>query len=118
MGCETGSAPLPTLGGDAAVADASGDWDDVDAAVTHAVGEVDLAVVERLATTPDRAEYRLLSVRDEPGVLTIERRPDRPNLLLEARVGRWGNPGVERGLIEALRKRLAQLRGVETAPLK
>ncbi|MBM4108340.1 MAG: hypothetical protein FJ255_05935 [Phycisphaerae bacterium] len=116
VGCGSAPGPGPVLGGDPFVATAAGDWEDVDAAVSLAVGEAEVAVVERLAPAPGRIEFRLLSAGEEPGLLVVERRGD--GLSLEARVGRWGRPETERRLIERVARRLARLRGVEAAPAR
>lgn len=98
------------------LAQARGDWDDLDAAVSLAARHAELTVVERLQHDPDRVEYRLLTHREEPGELIAQRRDG--VIHLHARIGRWGRPELERQLLDHLRRRLAQLQGVDAAPAR
>lgn len=121
-GCSSSPSPASTepnpFVGPATTGPASGDWDDARAAAAAAVPAVELAIVHVEEPTPDRLIFELLSARDEPGELVIERRPGSGELDVRARVGRFGDPRRERALVEAVRRRLGQLRGVDVAPLE
>jgi hypothetical protein len=111
------SSHLPLHGGGTTRA-APGDWDDVQAAVAVAAPAIEFAVVHVQSPTPDRTAFELLSARDEPGVLIVERGPGPGELSIRAQIGRFGDPARERALVEAVRRRLGQLRGVDAAPLE
>lgn len=100
------------------------DWNDLDAAADVAVGRAELAIVRTTCPDPCTRRYELTSVRGEPGTLTITRPApcDGPGesipLTIEAAVGRFGDPQRERTLLSAFTSRLADLHGVEFAPIR
>lgn len=114
--CQVAPLPGPTLRGEPTLTQARGDWDDLDAAVSLATQRTELAVLERLPHGPDRVEYRLLTPREEPGELIAQRRDG--VIHLHVRIGRWGRPELERRFLDHLRRRLAQLQGVDAAPAR
>lgn len=95
---------------------ALGDWNDVEAAAEVAVRIIE-AVVERVEVLPGRTTFELVTATDEPGALVAERGVG-DQIGLSARVGRFGDRRREERLLEAMRARLAQLHGVNTAPLR
>lgn len=104
----------------------TGDWDDIDAAVRVGVDRNEWAIVRRVRINQWSVGWEVMNVRGEPGWLLIERnhgRPEgaegaRPEIEITARLGRFGLPEQERGLADAIRTRLRQLRGVEAAPIR
>jgi hypothetical protein len=97
------------------------DWDDVDAAVEVALHHVQMAK-DHEEVSPDELErrYYLVTITDEPALLTLRRKDieDGPQMImLEASVGRFGDPGREAGLVRAVRHRLKALAGVTHAPV-
>ena len=100
------------------------DWNDLDAAADVAVGRAQLAIVSTMSPDPCTRRYELTTVRGEPGALTITRPPpcEGPGesipLTIEAAIGRFGDPERERTLLSAFTSRLADLHGVEFAPVR
>ncbi len=93
-----------------------GDWNDVEAAAEVAVRSIEAALVHA-EVLPGRTSFELVTATDEPGTLVAV--PGVGDQIgLWARVGRFGDRGREGRLLEAMRARLAQLHGVETAPLR
>jgi hypothetical protein len=105
-----------------------GDWDDLDAAVEVAASKVEMSVLSSTDPSSNPRVFRLVTVTDEPGRLTVRRSPPTrppgasppaPELFqVEASVGRFGDPQREQALIDAFRRRLEALAGVDFAPLK
>lgn len=103
----------------------SADWDDVDAAVGVAVGAAEAAVTGARTNGPDERVYYLRTVADEPGILVVSRSPEPAgaagsapsNITLRTSIGRFGNPDRERRLLEAVARRLTDLRGRQYSPL-
>lgn len=107
-----------------------GDWDDIPAAVDVAVGKCEMAVVRGPdKSAPDYGavqQYELRTVTDEPARLIIRRRAADNGrgetgavpLEIDAIVGRFGDAARERRLIDAVRRRLSQLVGVDFAPIR
>ncbi len=123
-GCagQGGGAPPRTLPG-AVATEVSGDWDDIEAAVTGALGQSELVGVRLDRSDPARLVYTLRTSRDEPAVLAIARldapgSPDPVRLGLACSVGRFGDAAREREFLGLVTARLEQLRGVEVAPLE
>ncbi|MEM9373143.1 MAG: hypothetical protein AAGA55_05820 [Planctomycetota bacterium] len=95
-------------------------WGPIDRAIEEgAIGfgvvatRIDAADPERI---PYERSFRLLAPRDRPGMLTIERGPDdglfepgTREILLTARIGRFGDPDLESAVIEAITRRLRAL---------
>lgn len=103
--------------------EAVADWNDVEAAVTAALGRTDLVMVRVERPADDRVEFSLWSARDEPGQLVVTRGPrtegdEAVPLELVCTVGRFGDPSREAELLALVVHRLGQLKGVEVAPLK
>ena len=101
-----------------------GDWDDIDAAVIVAARETEMAV-ERQAAGRDENRWTRFYLRtstDEPVELTMTRLERGPrgleNIEARAKVGRFENAKREAQLIEAVRRRVKDLAGVEHAPVR
>ncbi len=105
------------------------DWDDVPAAVAVGLGQRSLTVVD--ATGPSRGDphgeyrYELIDQEDRPGVLAARRRAGASSadagpvgIELSAKLGRFGDAAEERSLLNAVRNRLADLTGVDVAPIR
>lgn len=102
---------------------AVGDWDDVDAAVRTALRDCQLAREARRAFREEEGgdetllEYDLLTVRGDSGLLRVRRLGD-GSLGLQCRIGVLGSAEAERCVIEHLTARLADLHGVDYAPIR
>lgn len=122
-GC--GSGPGGSGGGlraDAQRRMASGDWDDVSAAVAVSLSVAELVLVSTEDPEPTRRVFHLRSSRDEPAELVVERlspvgAPDPVELRLSCTVGRFGDAARERAVLGRVAERLGQLRGVEVSPI-
>lgn len=99
------------------MAKAEGDWDDTDASVSVGVEAIEAALTSVHQPAPGRREYRLKRVNGEVGLLVIER-GEGDVLNLTASIGPLGDPERERKLVQAVRRRLDQLHGVEFAPVR
>lgn len=118
----------PLLHGSAQVGASVGDWDDVDNAVSVAANKTEMAVVESRGEDGAVREYDLLTAADEPARVRVRRigaaaraagAPASPGeFQVEANVGRFGNPAVERALIDHITARLHDLTGVDYAPVR
>lgn len=95
---------------------ALGDLDDVGASAEIAVHSIEAVVVRTEAST-GRQRLELLTATDEPGEL-VATAGGGERIELSAKVGRFGDRRREERLLEAMRHRLAQLHGVDTAPVK
>jgi hypothetical protein len=95
---------------------ATGDWDDVDAAVDAGVSAAEVAKVD-VRSSPDLSTrtYQLRTITDEPAWL-IAQRAGTGRVSLGARVGRFGDPERESRLLRAVSERLNALYGVDWAP--
>lgn len=98
-----------------------GDWSDVEAAVDVSVTRAEVAVT---ATTfeASRMKFVLVTATDELGELVALREDASGNgenvpIRLEAHFGRFGDAPREVRLLEAVAKRLEQLRGRDVAPI-
>lgn len=122
------SALVATVGcaarGGAASAEASpatitarGDWDDIEASAIVAASRCEMAVLIIMPRDDDRVIVDLVTVRDEPARVVASRRPE-GMIELECRVGRFGDPARERELLRAMARRLGDLAGRNTAPLR
>lgn len=101
--------------------EASGDWDDVDASVRVAAKAAEVAVVAREEVGEGEIVYTLRTITDEPGRLRVLRSKEGSaagGLMLSARIGRFGDEAAEEKLLTAVRSRLADLQGVDVAPLR
>jgi hypothetical protein len=100
-----------------------GDWNDVRPAVAVSVDKIETAI---LSSTSADEEYRfkLETIAAEPGWLTA--RPEGADpasgkpipIRLTASIGHFGSPERERQLLEATRKRLEDLAGVDYRPIR
>ncbi len=101
------------------------DWNDLEAAAEVAVPHVEMAVLE-IQPSPQRVRFELLTATDEPGELIATRAEpatdydpgEQIEITLTARIGRFGDAAHEVLLLDAMRTRLLQLKGVATAPLQ
>lgn len=118
---EFAAALLPA----ASVRQVSADWLDLDASVGYAVGMVEMAVVSQNDPSLEPRVFLVRTIRDEPGRLEVARvdtevaaKSPRPvDLTMRCSIGRFGHPARERALLDAVAKRLAELRAVDYAPL-
>ncbi len=137
QGCETVGGTGAVLSGVPRVESAAGDWDDVDNAVFIAAGKGEMAIEQSVQESPDARVYYLLTATDEPARVSVRRIGARRSearepcsliglpassgaeqFQVEAAVGRFGNPTVERALIESIRERIHDLAGVDYAPVR
>jgi hypothetical protein len=98
------------------------DWNDVEAAVLVSTEPIEAAILEQ-RETPSRWEFDLVTVAAEPASLVAERATgDGPGeavmIQLTARVSDFGDPARERILLERVRGRLLDLKGVDVRPLR
>ena len=98
-----------------------GDWHDVDASVHVGASEVEMAIIGREELDPDAVLYTLVTVRDQPVSLRVERpraaaHPD--EMRMTCVVGRFGNAAAEQALIARVRQRLRDLSGKDYAPIR
>lgn len=111
---------------------ATGDWDDVRAAVEAGARAAEMAVVSSNESTDGRTKtYQLVTVTDEPARVVAHVRGGAGMsggkawgaaggagpIEISASVGRFGDVQRERKLLKAIRQRLEQLSGVDSAPL-
>lgn len=75
-------------------------WREVDAAVIDACIAHEVVATARAPDRLDRRSYDLLAPRDRPGLLTLTRTPS--GLVAEVRVGRFGDPELERSLLDSI----------------
>ncbi len=97
------------------------DWNDTDAAVDLAASNSEMAVVSMGTNDTGERVYVLRTIRDEPAWLTLRRTRDAEQsapLEITARVGRFGDSGQEYRLLRELRRRLTDLHGVATSPIR
>lgn len=115
------------------------DWTDVVPAAIVAASQVEMAIVRQAPDDRDipralRIDLELVTLTGEPVVVEATREPIDPSAVapgdrgasagesvrvsLVARVGRFGSPGAERRLLEAMSRRLLDLRGVEFRPVR
>ncbi|MHC4975353.1 MAG: hypothetical protein ACYTF7_01955 [Planctomycetota bacterium] len=86
------------------------EWDDLDAAMSHTVGEHEWAVLVSTDVSEGVREYELVSLTDQPGMVRFTRSDAEPSVLVEVRLGRFGNPERERVFRWTLVERLEWLR--------
>lgn len=117
-----GTPPAPTQSRAATLRDSPADWDDVDAAVYVAASKVEMAILERQDVGPDTAIYSLMTVRDEPVTLRIERKPPPSagggGVAMTCIVGRFGDRAREEALMGGVGQRLEDLHGKDYAPVR
>lgn len=103
------------------------DWDDIDAAVMVGAARSEMAVAAANpgpslgggVGDPTQRLFELKTIRDEPAWLMITRAPDSHDteLVMRAKVGRFGDEKREKDLLREVAARLEQLRGRAVAPL-
>ncbi|MFG0275238.1 MAG: hypothetical protein ACF8QF_09290 [Phycisphaerales bacterium] len=100
-------------------ADASAEWDDLDAAIAHVAEQYAMAVVSTADEPGDVRRYDLVTNTDEPVRITFRARrlDDAPNDIddavptdIEVQVGVFGEPSREAAILRTLRDRLTWLR--------
>jgi hypothetical protein len=105
----------------ASIAEMTGDWDDVDAAVDAGGAKAEMAIVSITATGPNGRAYELRSIRDEPVWLVVDRLgqagPGPIRMSMRCTVGRFGNPEAQRRLLGAVERRLRELIGDRYVPV-
>lgn len=113
----------PEVGGilaGAPVAEGTGNWNDIHAAVLVAAEKSDSAIVKVYEPAPDRRLFRLQTVRSEIVWLEVTR-VDAPDGVAEvrmrARIGRFGDVERERALMRRVAERLKRLEGVGYRPV-
>ncbi|MBX3380702.1 MAG: DUF3568 family protein [Phycisphaeraceae bacterium] len=129
MGCSSSNTggSLFTIEGTSSLA--TGDWNDVNAAVQAAAQHREMIVETESQPNPKTLQFSLLTVRSEPVTVTVTRTsaPDPSARLsqegpiamnIEVKVGRFGDSRRERELIDDIRSRLGDLVGpFTTKPL-
>lgn len=107
-----------------------GDWDDVEAAVQVAAGRSEMAIVHVVGLRLNPAEaarvptrrcvFELRTAGDEPVRLEFRAASttDPGDIVAEAHVGRYGDRGREEHVLAEVRRRLADLAGVDWAPIR
>jgi hypothetical protein len=115
-------APVGSPEGTAAVV--RGDWNDLDAVVELAASVNEMAVVSTdwpVDSPESQRDYELVTAGDEPVRMTFVRKgASSGGIEMEARakVGRFGDARREGRLLEAVRVRLRELEGVDSAPTR
>lgn len=99
----------------------TGDWDDLPAALRAAAARNQMAIRTQSLGT-DQARFELLTIHDERADLTARRLGHSPStpghaLQLAAFIHPFGDEARARRLLDDLALRLAQLEGVDAAPL-
>lgn len=115
--------PVETSGNEA-VATLKGDWDDIDAAAEMGTWWAECVWVGwPESPSPIERVYTLRHISDARGTLTVRRAPadaervENIDITLSCTMGRFGEPALERDVVAKTARRLAELRGVEFAPL-
>lgn len=100
------------------------DWNDVEASMDVAAPRAELAVLSTEALEHGASlRFSVVTTTDEYGEITARRDGHGPSdgenipIVLEARIGRFGDPTRERLILNALARRLDQLHAKATAPL-
>ena len=122
-GCSVSPVPVETSGNEA-MATLKGDWDDIDAAAEMGTWYAECVWVGwPESPSPIERIYHLRHISDARGTLTVRRsqadaeRIADIDITLECSMGRFGEPALERDVVAKTARRLAELRGVEFAPL-
>lgn len=115
----------PARFSDGSVVVALGDWNDVDAAVDVGVGKGECAVTGQTDDADGRARtYEVVTVTGESGWVRASADQDAADVMgpepieLRAQLGLFGDQARERRLLAGVKRRLQQLAGVETAPIR
>lgn len=104
-----------------------GDWNDVEAAAVVGLERAECAILRRTENSPTVVAYALRTVLDQDGVLRFTRaapadgagsqdRGENIDITVFCRVGPFGDQEREERILDAVRDRLGELRGVEFAP--
>lgn len=94
-----------------------GDWDDALPAARVAASAAEMAILQVAAPAEFEVRLELIAIGDAAGSATI-RRIDGSTLEVTCRVGRFGDSRREDRFLDALERRLAQLAGVDFAPVR
>lgn len=123
-GCSAPPPPAPLVDASAASPTSRtirGDWNDVPAALEVALSRAQMAIIRRTQDGPDLITYELISIGNDPVILTVARAAgagdDLIDIQLQARAGHFGDPQLELNLLVPLAQRLSQLAGRDFAPL-
>ena len=125
----------PTLSGPSSGSEASGDRDDIWPAITAAMTQNEMAVMDVYYEPPDRRIYLIKCVRDEPVRLTLDgpgfgegvsivgpfldgRDGPSGGITMTCRVGRFGDAKREQKLMRDVATRLRQLEGVDVSRIR
>lgn len=115
-GCSSAPQTGGAHGGLAAPGLIRGDWEDVGVSMEIAVLAIEATVVESRSDAQSWT-FALLTIRDEPGHVVVERRGE-DQVVVHVSIGRFGDAAREQRLIRAFADRLQSLYGREFAPLK
>lgn len=104
------------LGGSAQSASSRGDRDDIEVSVDAALARAYVAPVAMSEREDGALVWELRTARDEPGSLEVRLEPAPEagapvGVQISCRIGRFGDPEVERLIIQSVTHRLEQLRG-------
>lgn len=116
-GC--GGAHFPERGGESlgSVRSVAGDFDDVDAAVDLACSVGELAVVTKSSDEEGTRRFEMVTVTDEPAWATA--RESRDGVVeVRVRIRDVGDAAWEDQFLDVVQKRLGQLKGVASAPVR
>ena len=125
VGCGSTTA-FSTLQKPNTVASATGDWDDVTAAVFYAATKTEMAMtgngpefVETGDTGTVRALYLLHTIKDTLVHFEVRKQTAAASgpVGVTCRIGRFSDPELEQRFIRSFRRRLKQLKGRDVAPL-
>jgi hypothetical protein len=102
--------------------DVVGDWDDVSAALAVGLGKLNLAVVDG-TFDQNQLSYTLVDVLDRPAQIRVTKLDPAPGvpegtIRISAFFTRYRDKERERLLVAAVAQRLAELRGVDIAPVR
>lgn len=93
-----------------------GDFDDVDAAVDVACSANELAIVTKATDEDGTRRFEMVTVGDEPAWATAREADGRVEM--RVRIRAVGDAAWEDGFLDAVQKRLGQLRGPNAAPVR
>lgn len=119
-GC-AGSVPMGPIARDPAPASRrvlDGDWNDVEAAAVVAAAETETVILGRTAPEPGMMVFEIGTIRDEP-VEVLARKTGAQagegtgQIELTCRYGRFGDSVQQERFLDAMKRRLADLRGVD-----
>ncbi len=114
-GCGVAAKPPAAYDDRAEVIRAVGDWDDLDASVLAGAFRNEMGPVDFGETTDTPRVFELVTSNDEPVIVHAWREGD--EIVLDAKVGRFGDDTRERSLLKAIAARLLTLRGTDEVAL-